>query len=75
MGNTFILPEGVLLAANRDDRAAMSNMKGVSLNLATLSCEILYQLQDGVITELCTQEGPTIQVLHEKKINMDQLNI
>lgn len=44
MSNNFILATGTLAAANEDDWAAMSNMKGIGLNLATLSHEILYQL-------------------------------
>lgn len=51
------MPEGVLTAASKDDQAAMSNMICVGLNLATLPREILYQLQDEVITKLRTQEG------------------
>lgn len=53
----------------------ISSMKYIGLNLAALLCKILYQLQGGVIVECCAQEGQAIQVLHEQKINMDQLNI
>lgn len=67
MGNAFILPEGALAAENEDDWAVMSNMKGVGL--------MPFMLQGGVITELRTWEGRAIQVLHEQKINMDQLSI
>jgi len=75
MGNTFLLPEGTLAVVRGDDQAVMSSMKGISLNLVTLLHEILYQLQDGVIVELHAQEGGAIQVVHEQKINMDQLII
>jgi len=40
--NPFMLPEGALVAATKVDRAAMSNMKGVLLNLAALPRETLY---------------------------------
>lgn len=42
IGNTFILPKGELAVANEDDRVAMSSIKGISLNLATLPCKIMY---------------------------------
>lgn len=44
MGNTFSLPEGMLVETNKDDRAAISSTKGVDVNLATLPHEILYQM-------------------------------
>lgn len=75
MNNPFVLTEGMLVAASECDRAAISSMRGVSLNLAALPCEILYQLQDGVIAELRAWEGYAIQVLNEQKIDMDQLSL
>jgi len=75
IANTFVLPKGMLVVASEDDWAAMSSMKSVGLNLVTLPREILYQLLDEVITELHTQEGRAIQVLHEQKNHMDQLSI
>jgi len=57
MGNTFIFPEGMLATVSEGYCAAMSKMKGVGLNLAALPCEMMYQLQAGVITELRAWEG------------------
>lgn len=69
-----MFPEGTLAVESKVDRAAMSSMKGIDLNLVALLFETLYQLKDGVIAELRTREGHVIQVLHKKKINMDQLS-
>jgi len=75
MDNILILPEGMLVAVSGDERVLMSSMKGVGLNLDALSHETLYQLQDGIIAELRAWEDRLIQVLHEQRINMDQLKI
>lgn len=40
--NPFVLPEGALTTISEVDRAAMSSMKGVGLNLAALLHETLY---------------------------------
>lgn len=42
--NTFVLPEGIVLAAAEGDKATTSTMKGLGLNLAALPRETLYQL-------------------------------
>lgn len=35
----------------------------------------MYQLQDGIIAELCVREGRAIQVMSEQKINIEQLSL
>lgn len=44
MGKTFTFVEGTLVVASKDDWDAMSSMKGIGLNLATLLYAIHYQL-------------------------------
>ena len=52
MENTIALPEGEMIADNMENRATMSRIKGLGLNLAALPWDILYQLQDGATKEL-----------------------
>lgn len=75
MANTIVLSEGALTTKSKEDRAAVGRMKGLGLNLATLPWDTLYQLEDGITTELCAREGRVIQVLSEQKINIEQLNM
>lgn len=63
--NTLVLPKGVILAEAEGDR------RGWGLNLATLPRETLYQLQDGVSTELRTQEGCALQILSDHKDKLE----
>jgi len=57
MANTIVLPEGALLTTNEVDRFSVSMMKGLGINLATLPCETLYLLQDGIMAELRARES------------------
>ena len=66
MANTVVLPEGALTADSMENRVAVGQIKGLGLNLATLPWDILYQLQDRVITELRTREGRVEQMLNEQ---------
>jgi len=75
MANTIVLLEGVLTTHNEDDRSAVSRIKGMGLNLVALPRDTLYQLQDGIIVEIYTKEGHAIQVLNEKKFNIEQLSL
>lgn len=50
-------------------------MKSWELNLATLPRETLYQLQDGVTTELHAKEGCALQILMEYKANVEQVSL
>lgn len=43
--------------------------------MAALPRETLYMLQDGITTELRTRDSRAVQVLNEKKINMEQLSL
>jgi len=54
---------------------AKGNMKSWELNLATLPRETLYQLQDGVTTELHAKEGCALQILMEYKANVEQVSL
>lgn len=75
MANTIVLPEGVLAAETETDKAAVGRITGLGLNLAALPRDTLYQLQDGITVELRAREGRTIQVMNEKNINIEQLNL
>ncbi len=57
MTKNFMFPKGALVVANEVDRAIMGGIKDLSLNLAALPLEAMYQLQDGVIAELRAREG------------------
>jgi len=75
MANIIVLPEGALTTDNAEDRAAIGWLKGLGLNLSALPREILYQLQDGTTTELCARKGRTVQMLSERRINIEQLSL
>ena len=53
MANTIVLSEGALIVESEEDRAVVGQMKGLGLNLAALSWDTLYQLQDDITVELC----------------------
>jgi len=63
--NTLGLLEGVILAKAEGD------MIGWGLNLVSLPRETLYQLQDGVNSELRAREGHALQVLSEHNVNLE----
>lgn len=67
--NTLVLPIGTIVAEVEGD------MRGWGLNLAALPRETLYQLQDGVITELCAREGCTLQIVMEYKATLEQVSL
>jgi len=71
MENTIVLLEGALIAVNETNRFAVNMIKCLRLNLATLSQETLYLLQDGIMVELHARESRAIQVLNKQKINME----
>lgn len=73
--NKIVLPEGALVTSNEADRFSISTMKGLSVNLVALPHETLYLLQDGIMAEMCARESRALQVLSEKKINMEQLSL
>jgi len=75
MANTIVLLEGVLVTSNEADRFSVSMMKGFSVNLAAISRETLYLLQDGITTELHARKSRALQVLSKKKINLEQLHL
>ena len=56
--NTLVLPVGAVLAEAEGD------MRSWELNLTTLPHENLYQLQDGVTTELRAREGHAVQNIY-----------
>ena len=75
MKNTIVLPEGALVTSNEVDMPSVSALKGLGVNLAALPCETLYVLQDGITAQLRARESHVLQVLSEKKINMEQLSL
>jgi len=68
-----VLPDGALTIETEADRPTVSALKGIRLNLVALLNELLYLLQDGVITELQTREQRTLQIIIEKKVNNTQM--
>lgn len=74
MANTITLPEGALVSNRKMDQVTLTTLKGIGLNLVSLPHDTLYQLQDGIETELCARESLTVQVLSKKKINIEQLS-
>lgn len=72
IANTLVLLEGALVPPNEPDRSAL---KGLSINLTALPHETLCVLQDGIMVELRARESRTLQVISEKKINMEQLRL
>ena len=73
--NTKVLPEGALVTENEACRPTISALKGIGINMAALSRETLHVLQDGITIELWARESRALQVLSEKKINMEQLSL
>lgn len=73
MANTIVLHETVLTTKSEGDRAMVGRIKELGLNLVALLRDTFYQLQDSITTELHAWEGHAIQVLSEKKINIEQL--
>lgn len=66
--NTFVLPGAIVAEVEGD-------IRGWGMNLLTLPRETLYQLQDGVITELHVREGRTLQILMEHKENLEKVSL
>ena len=52
MSNTIVFLEGALTADSKENKIAVGRIKGLGLNLATLSWDTLYQLQNGATTKL-----------------------
>ena len=75
MTNTIVLPEGALVIENEADRPMVSGLKGIGINMAALTWETLYVLQDGVTVELRAKEGCALQVMSEHHINIEQLSL
>lgn len=50
--NTIVLLKGALVTKNESNRPMVNMLKGVQINMAMLSWEMLYVLQDGVTVEL-----------------------
>lgn len=75
MANTIALLTGTLKSDNAVDKAVVGRLTGLRLNLASLPCESLYQLQDSATMELCTREGHAVKVLNEQRINIELLSL
>lgn len=73
--NTIMLPNGTLITKNEADGPMVSSLKGVRLNMVALPRETLYLLQDGVTAELWARESHALQVMREKRINIEQLSL
>lgn len=64
VANTLAFLAGTVLAEVEGD------VRSWGLNLAALGRETLYQLQDGVTTELRAREGRALRTLMEHKANL-----
>lgn len=73
--NTVVFPDGALVTEYEADKPAISVMKGLRINLVVLPRDTLYMLQDGITTEVRAIESCTLQVINEKKFNMEQLSL
>lgn len=67
--------EGALVITNEGEKPMVSTLKGLGINIAKISRETLYVLQDGTNVELRATESRALQVLSEKEINMEQLSL
>jgi len=56
MANMIAFPEEALVSKSTMDQVMLNTMKGIGLNLVSLPCDTLYQLQDGITAELCASE-------------------
>lgn len=65
MANSITLPKGALVIENQVNRATVSVLKGVGINMAMLPQETLYVPQDKVTAKMWAREGHTPQVLSE----------
>lgn len=50
-----------------------SHLHGLGLNFGTFPRDLLYQLQDGSLAELCLREGHVAQQFDEQRLTIDQL--
>ena len=63
------------MTKNEAGRPTVSVLKGLGINMATLSWETLYVLQDGITVELWARESRVLQVLSKQKMNMEQFSM
>jgi len=61
----IVLPDGALTIDNEANIPTVNTLKGVGLNMAALSSEVLHLLQDGVIAKLRAHEHRALQVINE----------
>lgn len=61
----IVLPDKALTTKVEVDKATMSAIKQVGLNLFVLPSEANHTLQDGVITKLHAKEKHTLNVISE----------
>ena len=67
------LPDGALNAEAAADKAMVSTLKNVDLNLVVLPSEFLHTLQVGVIVELKAREQCALSMISEYKVNNEQI--
>lgn len=73
--NVIVLLDRAMTMENEVDMPTVSALKGLGLNLVVLLGEALYLLQDGVIVELRACEHRALQVISEKQINNEQMEL
>ena len=64
-----MLPDGSLTVETKFDKAIVSALKKIGLNLVAVPSEALHTLQYGVIAELGAREQHTLNVMREQKVN------
>lgn len=69
------LPDGALSVEAKDDKAIVSTLGNVGLNLAMLPGEFLHTLQLGVIVELKARKQHALSMINEQKVNNEQIYI
>lgn len=70
MAHSILIPIGVLLTTQTEDRVVLERFIGLRLNVVALPRENLQQLHDSARIELCGRAGHPNQVLQEQKINI-----
>lgn len=69
------LPDGALSTEADTDKATISNLKNIGLNLATLPSEFLHTLQAGVIAKLKAREKCALIMINKNKVNNEHIFI
>ena len=70
-----MLPKGSLSAEVDNDKAIVSSLKNIRLNLTTLSNEYLHTLETGVTAELRAREQRALNIIRKYREHNEQMFI